>query len=69
MDKGRYRNTKFFHASVIEKRQCLAITKFKDSLGQWLTSEASIKDHAVEFYQTLFSVESHDQEEVDSSMD
>lgn len=63
------RNTKFFHASVIEKRQRLTITKMKDSHGQWLTSEASIKDHAVEFYQTLFSVESHDQEEVDSSID
>lgn len=41
----------------MEKHQHLAITKIKNSSGQWLTTNGDIRDHAIQFFQLLFQVE------------
>lgn len=51
---------KFFHSTVLEKRHRLAITKVKDAQGQWLSSDAEIREHAIQFYEHLFQVEFQD---------
>lgn len=54
------RCTKFFHASVLAKRQRLTITKIKNAEGQWLTSDNEVREQAVHFYQALFQAEHRD---------
>lgn len=44
------RNTKFFHASTVEKRSRLRITRIKDDAGHWLEEASQISQHAVDFF-------------------
>lgn len=49
------RNTSFFHASVLERRNQLRLTRIKNDTGQWLEDADAIKQHATFFFQALFT--------------
>lgn len=49
------RNTKFFHASTVEKRSRLRITRIKDDAGHWLEEASQISQHAVDFFHNLLT--------------
>lgn len=51
------RNTKYFHASTMEKRSRLRISRIRTPAGQWLDDEAEIQQHAVDFFQALLTQE------------
>lgn len=48
------RNTSFFHASVIQRRQRNQLIRLKDDTGTWLTEEDDINHHLGGFYSDLF---------------
>lgn len=50
----------FFHASTLEKRNRLRISRIKHPDGTWLDQEEDIKTHAADFFQQLLSQESED---------
>nr|XP_027090446.1 uncharacterized protein LOC113711482 [Coffea arabica] len=50
-------NTRYFHASVREKRSKLAIHRIKDAGGSWLEDEDSIGQEAVGFFHSLLTAE------------
>ena len=49
------RNTKFFHASCIQRRQHNKILRLKNEEGRWLTNQKLIKNEIVSFYKKIFS--------------
>lgn len=44
------RNSRFFHATIQERRVRLRVSQIKDATGQWLISETDIKSHVVDFF-------------------
>ena len=50
-------NTRFFHASVREKRTKLAIHRIKDGEEAWVDDEEQIAREAVDFFQRLLTAE------------
>ncbi|XP_071913990.1 uncharacterized protein [Coffea arabica] len=50
-------NTRFFHASVREKRTKLVIHRIKDEEGAWVEDEDQIAREAVDFFQRLLTAE------------
>nr|XP_027098875.1 uncharacterized protein LOC113718155 [Coffea arabica] len=52
------KNSKFFHATVAERRSKSVIHRIKSSGGDWLCSEEDIGREAVSFFQGLFSDQS-----------
>ncbi|KAI9080922.1 hypothetical protein K1719_037083 [Acacia pycnantha] len=51
------RNTKFFHTSVIQRRQRNKLLRLKDVNGVWLEDRAGINKTLSDFYQNLFRSE------------
>lgn len=48
------RNSSFFHATVIQRRQRNQLTKLKTEAGIVLEAEEEINEHLVTYFQTLF---------------
>ncbi|CAN1325525.1 LINE-1 reverse transcriptase homolog [Linum perenne] len=48
------KNTKFFHASAVQRRKRNLISKLKDSSGVWIDEAADIEKHISDFYKELF---------------
>lgn len=58
------RNTCFFHASMIQRRQRNQLLKIKSEGGSWLTTEHEINSELRDFFQSLFhSAGSNEMEE------
>ncbi|KAK4273760.1 hypothetical protein QN277_017095 [Acacia crassicarpa] len=55
------RNTRFFHCSVIQRRQRNKILRLKDENGIWLEERDAINNSFSAFYQNLFSSGGSDQ--------
>ena len=51
------RNTKFFHASTVERRARLFISRIKNDADEWLTEQDSIRDQATIYFQYLLIVD------------
>lgn len=49
------RNSKFFHNSVIQRRQRNKVLRLKDVNGEWLEEQGDINKAFSDFYTTLFS--------------
>ncbi|CAN1165788.1 Transposon TX1 uncharacterized 149 kDa protein [Linum perenne] len=49
------RNTKFFHASTIQRMHRNKITQLKNGDGEWIEEESSVKQHINNFVQNLFT--------------
>ncbi|KAL4362548.1 hypothetical protein GQ457_04G039580 [Hibiscus cannabinus] len=54
------RNTAFFHASVISRKKRNRISMLKVSDGSWCRDAQILKNHAADFFKTLFTSELHD---------
>ncbi|CAN0837158.1 LINE-1 retrotransposable element ORF2 protein [Linum grandiflorum] len=48
-------NTRFFHASTIQRRRRNMILSLKDESGRWIEEPNELTAHATDFYQSLFS--------------
>ncbi|CAN0919302.1 LINE-1 reverse transcriptase homolog [Linum grandiflorum] len=48
-------NTKFFHASTIQRRQRNMISSLNDGSGRWIDELNELTAHVTDFYRTLFS--------------
>lgn len=48
------KNTAFFHATVIQRRQRNQLTKLKNNEGVWLSEEHDINEHLFEYFSKLF---------------
>lgn len=61
-------NTKFFHATVQERRARMTVHRIKDASGGWLDDQDAIKAHALDFFRDLLSEASNtpDAEAIDS---
>ncbi|KAL3507184.1 hypothetical protein ACH5RR_032566 [Cinchona calisaya] len=55
-------NTKFFHASLVDKHSWLTLYRIKDSSGKWLETPNDIQAEAVSFLDSLFTDEGIDQD-------
>ncbi|CAN0907022.1 LINE-1 retrotransposable element ORF2 protein [Linum grandiflorum] len=49
------RNTKFFHASTIQRRTRNTISRLRTDTGTWITDWAGLKTHVQSFYKELFA--------------
>ncbi|RYR51488.1 hypothetical protein Ahy_A06g026507 isoform A [Arachis hypogaea] len=49
------KNTSFFHATTIQRRDRNSIQKLKDASGQWLNSKEEIMEHIVNHFMNLFT--------------
>ncbi len=50
------RNAKFFHASVLKRRERNHIVRIKDSVGNWLCDPKDIEDHINAHFQFFFTI-------------
>lgn len=48
------RNTAFFHATMIQRRQRNQLIKLKNGNGDWLTEEEDINFHLKDYFHSLF---------------
>ncbi|KAH7853442.1 hypothetical protein Vadar_002449 [Vaccinium darrowii] len=48
------KNTSFFHATVIQRRQRNQLSKIKDSEGNWISEENEINEHLYDYFSSLF---------------
>lgn len=53
------RNTAFFHASTIQRRQRNQLLKLKDDGGSWITSDREINNELRGYFQNLFHSDNH----------
>ncbi|KAI8525452.1 hypothetical protein RHMOL_Rhmol13G0231200 [Rhododendron molle] len=59
------KNTAFFHATVIQRRQRNQLTRLKNNEGVWLSEDHEINEHLSEYFSKLFTATgSRDFEEV-----
>ncbi|CAN1132549.1 Transposon TX1 uncharacterized 149 kDa protein [Linum perenne] len=56
------RNTRFFHASTIQRMHRNMIKQLKDEGGSWITEEQDIKHHIRTFFENLFTSTSNIQD-------
>ncbi|CAN1218975.1 Transposon TX1 uncharacterized 149 kDa protein [Linum perenne] len=49
------RNTKFFHASVIQRKLKNSINKLKDENDTWVEDHSQLQNHVTEFFKKLFT--------------
>ncbi|KAH7839014.1 hypothetical protein Vadar_033742 [Vaccinium darrowii] len=53
--QSRDKNYAFFHATLIQRRQCNQLSKIKDRDGNWISEEdAEINTHLKDFFSDLF---------------
>lgn len=53
------RNTRFFHASVLQRRRKGKIQQLRDNNGRWCTEESEIQQMVLEFYEKLYAKDPH----------
>lgn len=52
------RNTKYFHAMVVEKRRKNRVLQLKLGDGEWCSDEELLRNTARDFYKALYTKES-----------
>ncbi|XP_057425948.1 uncharacterized protein LOC130719340 [Lotus japonicus] len=48
------KNTHFFHASTIQRRETNKITRIKDTFGQWVEGQENLEKAILELYQDIY---------------
>ena len=54
------RNTIHFHQKTVSRRRCNNIAAIHDDLGVWIYKKEKIKDHAIQYFSSLYSCEHRD---------
>lgn len=55
--KAGDRNTAFFHAQTIQRRQQNKLMGLEDSLGRWCEGDQAVRGIALDYFQNIFSSE------------
>ncbi|KAI9078096.1 hypothetical protein K1719_040021 [Acacia pycnantha] len=51
------RNTHYYHLKALLRRKKNHIIKLKNSAGSWMTDDATLSEHARDFFKTLYSLD------------
>ncbi|XP_043710133.1 uncharacterized protein LOC122659040 [Telopea speciosissima] len=67
--QGGDKNTTFFHASTIQRRQWNRVVKLKRKSGQWTTSELEVYKKIMDNYKSTYSSDDIDMEDFNLALD